>query len=320
MQNLLQQLSLIGIVPVIKIDDAKDAAPLAGALVEGGLPCAEVTFRTAAAPDAIRAMRDAYPDILLGAGTVLTPAQVDQAVEAGASFIVSPGLNPAVVEHCLEKGIPVLPGINNPTGIEQALALGLKTVKFFPAEPSGGLTMLKAMAAPYGGVKFMPTGGINPSNVGSYLAWNKIVACGGSWMVPSDRLAAGDFDGIKALVRGAVDTMLDLRFAHIGINCTDNDLCESSAATASALFGMEQKKGEKSIFVGKPFEFMRYIGVGSVGHIGMATPNVDRAMFHLARRGARFDESTIQKDADGSTKFVYIKDEIAGFAYHLVKG
>lgn len=320
MQNLLNQLSLIGIVPVIKIEDAKDAAPLARALTEGGLPCAEITFRTAAAPDAIRAMKDAYPDLLVGAGTVLTPAQVDQAVAAGASFIVSPGLNPAVVTRCLEVGVPVLPGINNPTGIEQALALGLSTVKFFPAEPSGGLSMLKAMAAPYGGVKFMPTGGINPSNVGAYLAWNRIVACGGSWMVPSDRLAAGDFDGICALVRGAVDTMLNLRFAHVGINCADNTQCEAAAGTAATLFGMEQKAGGKSIFVGQPLEFMRYVGVGSVGHIGMATPNVDRAMFHLTRRGATFDLSTVQKDTDGSTKFVYLKDEIAGFAYHLVKG
>lgn len=320
MEQLLKQLSLIGIVPVIKIDDAKDAAPLANALNEGGLPCAEVTFRTAAAADAIRAMRDACPDMLLGAGTVLTTAQVDEAVAAGATFIVSPGLNPAVVEHCLEIGVPVLPGINNPTGIEQALSLGLKTVKFFPAEPSGGLSMLKAMAAPYGGVKFMPTGGINPANVRDYLAWNRIVACGGSWMVPNDRLSAGDFDGIRTLVSGAVDTMLNLRFAHIGINCPDEAACKAAAGTASTLFGMAQDERSKSVFVGTPFEFMKLQGVGTMGHIGIATPSVDRAMFHLARRGARFDPASVQYNADGTAKFVYIADEIAGFAYHLVQG
>jgi 2-dehydro-3-deoxyphosphogluconate aldolase/(4S)-4-hydroxy-2-oxoglutarate aldolase len=320
MEQLLKQLSLIGIVPVIKIDDAKDAAPLANALNAGGLPCAEITFRTAAAADAIRAMRDACPDMLLGAGTVLTPVQVDEAVAAGATFIVSPGLNPAVVEHCLAIGIPVLPGINNPTGIEQALSLGLKTVKFFPAEPSGGLSMLKAMAAPYGGVKFMPTGGINPTNVGDYLAWNRVVACGGSWMVPNDRLSAGVFDGIRALVSSAVDTMLNLRFAHVGINCPGESACRTASDTVSTLFGLLQDERPTSVFVGKPFEIMKLQGVGTTGHIGMMTPNVDRAMFHLARRGARFDPASIQKNADDSTKFVYIADEIAGFAFHLVQG
>jgi len=176
--DVIKELSLIGLVPVIKIDDAKDAAPLAKALYEGGLPCAEVTFRTAAAAEAIAEMVGACPDMLVGAGTVLTTAQVDEAVAAGAKFIVSPGLNPTVVKYCVDKNIPVMPGINNPSGIEQAMELGLKVVKFFPAEPSGGLNMLKAMAAPYGGVRFMPTGGISPANVGDYLAWNRIIACG----------------------------------------------------------------------------------------------------------------------------------------------
>ena len=219
--DVIKELSLIGLVPVIKIDDAKDAAPLAKALYEGGLPCAEVTFRTAAAAEAIAEMVKACPDMLVGAGTVLTTAQVDEAVAAGAKFIVSPGLNPTVVKYCVDKNIPVMPGINNPSGIEQAMELGLKVVKFFPAEPSGGLNMLKAMAAPYGGVRFMPTGGISPANVGDYLAWNRIIACGGSWMVPPQMLAEGNFDGIKRLAREAVDTMLNLRFEHLGINCAD---------------------------------------------------------------------------------------------------
>ena len=318
--DVIKELSLIGLVPVIKIDDAKDAAPLAHALDEGGLPCAEVTFRTAAAAEAIAEMVKACPDMLVGAGTVLTTAQVDEAVAAGAKFIVSPGLNPNVVKYCVERNIPVMPGINNPSGVEQAMELGLKVVKFFPAEPSGGLNMLKAMAAPYGGVRFMPTGGISPSNVGDYLAWNRIIACGGSWMVPAKMLAEGNFEGIKKLAREAVDTMLNLRFTHLGVNCRDEDECRTAAATANALFGMPSDERSMSIFAGTPLEFMKAPGRGKMGHVAIATPSVDRAVYHLTRRGAKFDESSAQYDKDGSLKFIYIADEIAGFAYHLVKG
>lgn len=319
MKDVIKELSLIGLVPVIKIDDAKDAAPLAHALEDGGLPCAEVTFRTAAAAEAIAEMVKACPDMLVGAGTVLTTAQVDEAVAAGACFIVSPGLNPTVVKYCVDKGIPVMPGINNPSGIEQAMELGLKVVKFFPAEPSGGLNMLKAMAAPYGGVKFMPTGGISPSNVGDYLAWNKIVACGGSWMVPPKMLAAGDFDGIRKLAREAVDTMLNFKFVHLGVNCANEDECRASATTAEQLFSFAQDERTKSIFAGKPFEFMKAPGFGTMGHVAIGTPSVDRAVYHLSRRGAKFNMDTATYDADGSMKFVYIADEIGGFAFHLVK-
>ena len=318
--DVIKELSLIGLVPVIKIDDAKDAAPLAKALYEGGLPCAEVTFRTAAAAEAIAEMVKACPDMLVGAGTVLTTAQVDEAVAAGAKFIVSPGLNPTVVKYCVDKDIPVMPGINNPSGIEQAMELGLKVVKFFPAEPSGGLNMLKAMAAPYGGVRFMPTGGISPANVGDYLAWNRIIACGGSWMVPPKMLAEGNFEGIKRLAREAVDTMLNLRFTHLGVNCKDEDECRTAAATADALFGFASDERSMSIFAGTPLEFMKAPGRGTMGHVAIATPNVDRAVYHLTRRGAKFDESSALYDKDGSLKFIYIADEIAGFAYHLIKG
>ena len=318
--DVIKELSLIGLVPVIKIDDAKDAAPLAKALYDGGLPCAEVTFRTAAAAEAIAEMVKACPDMLVGAGTVLTTAQVDEAVAAGAKFIVSPGLNPTVVKYCVDKNIPMMPGINNPSGIEQAMELGLKVVKFFPAEPSGGLNMLKAMAAPYGGVRFMPTGGISPSNVGDYLAWNRIIACGGSWMVPPKMLAEGNFEGIQKLAREAVDIMLNLRFTHLGVNCRDEEECRAAAATADALFGMASDERSMSIFAGTPLEFMKAPGRGTMGHVAIATPSVDRAVYHLSRRGAKFDESSALYEKDGSLKFIYIADEIAGFAYHLVKG
>ncbi len=211
MNKILEQIQEIGIVPVVVLEDAKDAEPLAKALVEGGLPCAEVTFRTAAAEEAIRIMTEKYPDMLVGAGTVLTTEQVDRAVAAGAKFIVSPGLNPKVVKYCVDKGILITPGCVTPSEIERALEFGLDVVKFFPAEPSGGLNMIKALAAPYVGLKFMPTGGINAANVKEYLAYNKILACGGSWMVKGDLVAAGDFAKITELTKEAVQIVKESR-------------------------------------------------------------------------------------------------------------
>ena len=211
MNEVLKKIGEIGIIPVVVLDDANDAEPLAKALIDGGLPCAEVTFRTAAAEEAIRKMSTAYPDLFVGAGTVLTVEQVNRAVNAGAKFIVSPGLNPEVVKYCVQRGIPVCPGTCTPSDIEQALALGLDVVKFFPAEPAGGLGFIKAIAAPYTGVKFMPTGGISAKNVREYLAYDRILACGGSWMVKKDLVQAGDFEKITELVREAADIVKEVR-------------------------------------------------------------------------------------------------------------
>jgi len=319
MNPILEELSKIGIVPVIKIDDAKDAVPLAKALLDGGLPCAEVTFRTAAAKDAIAAMAKAYPEMLVGAGTVLTTAQVDDAVAAGARFIVSPGLNPEVVRYCVERDIPIVPGINNPTGIEQALALGLTTVKFFPAEPSGGVKMIKAMAAPYGNVTFMPTGGVGPDNLKDYLAFPKIIACGGSWMVPPVMVTEGKFDEITRLVREAVDTMLDFKLVHVGINCPDKETADAGAARMKEVFSFETDVRSVSSFAGTGFEFMNQKGMGTMGHIAIRTTSVERAIYHLTRRGVKMDASSARYDKNGKPTFIYLAEEIGGFAYHLVQ-
>ena len=208
---IFEQFSKIGIIPVVVLDDAKDAAPLAKVLCENGLPCAEVTFRTAAAEEAIKIMSSEFPDMLVGAGTVLTTEQADKAINAGAKFIVAPGLNPKIVQYCLDKSVPVTPGTQTPSEMERALELGLKVVKFFPAEPAGGLNMIKAVAAAYVDLKFMPTGGINAKNVRDYLAYNKIIACGGSWMVKKDLIAAGEWDKIGAMVREAADIVKEVR-------------------------------------------------------------------------------------------------------------
>ena len=209
--DIAEKFQKVGVVPVVVLEDAKDAAPLAKALVEGGLPCAEVTFRTAAAEESIRLMAEQFPDMLVGAGTVLTKEQVDAAAAAGAKFIVSPGFDPEIVDYCLEKEIPVYPGCVSPSEVAQAVKRGLKVVKFFPAEQAGGLPMIKAMAAPYHQLRFMPTGGINPENLKDYLAFDKILCCGGSWMVKGDLIKAGDFERITALTKEAVELVHSIR-------------------------------------------------------------------------------------------------------------
>jgi 2-dehydro-3-deoxyphosphogluconate aldolase / (4S)-4-hydroxy-2-oxoglutarate aldolase len=205
--KLLDQLKQMRLVPVIVIEHAQQAEGLADALVQGGLPCAEVTFRTAAAGDALKRIAKKHPDMLVGAGTVLTPQQARSAREAGAKFIVAPGFNATVVDYCQANEIPVFPGVCTPTEIEMALSKGLKTVKFFPAEPIGGLNYLKAIAAPYGDVDFIPTGGITTKNVHEYLAFKKVIACGGSWMAPADAISAGDFARIENETRRAVEAV-----------------------------------------------------------------------------------------------------------------
>lgn len=199
------------VVPVVVLDEAKDAVPLADALVEGGLPCAEVTFRTEAAEESIRLMIEKYPEMLVGAGTVLTVEQVDRAVAAGAKFIVSPGFDPEIVDYCLDKDVPVFPGCITPSEVAQAVKRGLKVVKFFPAEQAGGIAMIKAMAAPYTQVKFMPTGGISAKNLKDYLSFEKIVCCGGSWMVKGDLIRKGEYGKILELTKEAVALAATIR-------------------------------------------------------------------------------------------------------------
>lgn len=211
MKTLEEQFYDFAVVPVVVLEDAKDAVPLAEALVKGGLPCAEVTFRTDAAEESIRLMCEKYPEMLVGAGTVLTTEQVDRAVAAGAKFIVSPGFDAEIVDYCLEKEIPVLPGCITPSEVAQAVKRGLKTVKFFPAEQAGGLPMIKAMAAPYTMVKFMPTGGISAKNLKDYLGFDKIICCGGSWMVKGDMIKNKEFDKIAEMTKEAVALAASVR-------------------------------------------------------------------------------------------------------------
>ncbi len=318
--DMIKELYEIGLIPVIKIENADDAVPLAKALIDGGLPAAEITFRTKCAAEAIKNITEAFPEMLVGAGTVLTTEQVDAAIAAGSKFLVSPGLNPKVTAYCLSKGVPMLPGCSNPSDVEAALELGLTTVKFFPAEAAGGVKMLKAMAAPYGQLTFMPTGGINADNLLDYLKFNKIVACGGSFMVKDELVKEKKWDEITALTRNAVKTMLGLEFVHIGINNESREECDKAAKLFNLMFGMPLRETSKSTFAGDAFEFMYGKGPGKHGHIGIRTHFVDRAMAYFKRMGFEFDEaSVVYDDKSGKPKFVYFKDEIAGFAIHLVQ-
>ena len=319
MLPILETISKIGIVPVVKLDDAKDAAPLAEALCKGGIPCAEVTFRTGAAAEAIKIMTSTYPDMIVGAGTVLTTEQVDKAVEAGAKFIVSPGLNPKIVKYCVDKNIPITPGVNSPSEIETAIEFGLEVVKFFPAEQSGGIAKIKAMAAPYVNMKFMPTGGINAGNINSYLDFPKVIACGGSWMVPGDLIANGEFDKIEELTREAVKTMLGFELAHVGVNMGSEADALKAAQRFAFIFGMPVKNGNSSVFAGSAVEYMKEPYLGKNGHIAIRTNYIERAVNYLSSvLGVEFDEASAKTDAKGKLKAIYMKEEIGGFAVHLV--
>ena len=211
MKTLEERFYDYAVVPVVVLNDADDAIPLADALIKGGLPCAEVTFRTDAAEESIRRICESFPDMLVGAGTVLTTKQVERAYKAGAKFIVSPGFDPEIIDYCISIGLPELPGCITPSEIAQAVKRGLKVVKFFPAEQSGGVAMIKAMAAPYSMVKFMPTGGISTKNLADYLSCDKILCCGGSWMVKEDLIKSGSFDKITDMTKEATALARSIR-------------------------------------------------------------------------------------------------------------
>ena len=307
----------IGLVPVVKIDDAAKAVPLAKAMIEGGIPCAEVTFRTAAAEEAIRKMSEAFPEMMIGAGTVINPELAEKAVNAGAKFIVSPGLNPATVEWCLERNIPVVPGVCTPSDIEKGLSYGLNVLKFFPAEASGGVNMLKNLAGPFPQVKFMTTGGISTANLAEYAKASNVLAIGGSWMVKADLINEDKWDEIEALCREAVTKLQGFELAHFGINAKCKDCAEAMTKKFGA-FGMIPSATSKSFFMDKSIEIMNENGRGTHGHIGYKVNNVQRAMNYVKNLGYTIAEDSYTYDASGKVKFFYVNEEIGGFAIHFM--
>jgi 2-dehydro-3-deoxyphosphogluconate aldolase/(4S)-4-hydroxy-2-oxoglutarate aldolase len=317
MDEILHVIEGYGIVPVVRIEKAEDTLLLGKALCAGGLPVAEITFRTAAAEEAIRTLTERMPELIVGAGTVLTIGQAQKAFRAGARFIVSPGFNPKVVSFCREQGVPVIPGVNSPTQIEAAMECGLRVMKFFPAEESGGTAFLKAIAAPYEGIQFIPTGGINTANLVSYLTLKNVIACGGSWMVKGELISAGKFEEITRLTAEAVRVLLGFALAHVGINEENGENAGKSAELFSRLFHFAVAEGQDSFFLGeKEIEIMKGPGRGEKGHLAFATNDVSRALFYLDRQGIRPVAGT-EKEKDGKMILVYLDQEIAGFAIHL---
>ena len=318
MNNILSKIGELGIIPVVKIDRAEDAVPLGKALLAGDLPVVEITFRTSAAEDAIKALTNEIPEILVGAGTVLTIEQAEKAVNAGAKFIVSPGFNSKIVDFCLDNNILITPGVNSPTQIEMALEKGLEVVKFFPAETSGGVPLLKALSGPFSEIKFIPTGGIDQTNLLSYLSHPQVLACGGSWMVKPDLLSSGDFAKITEITRGAVSTMLGFQLAHLGINEENREKALNLANQLSHTFYFAPKEGNSSIFAGSGFEIMKEKYFGEHGHIAIATNNILRAISYLKRKGISTLPDTA-KESDGKLKAVYLDMDVSGFAIHLIQ-
>ena len=315
--NVLKRLAQSGVVPVVVLEDAKDAVPTAKAMLAGGIDVMEITFRTAAAADSIKAVAQECPDMVVGAGTVVNLEQCKLAVECGAKFIVSPGYDEETVAWCCDNGIPVTPGCVTPTEIMMALKHGLKVLKFFPANVYGGLSAIKSLAGPFGGVKFIPTGGVNAQNLAEFISSPYIHAVGGSWICPKADIAAGNFDKITALCKEARKSLLGFEVAHIGINTPDADASMDVCKAFNDAFDFNVKQGNSSNFASTGVEVMKTMFKGANGHIAIRTNKMIPAIAEMERRGYELDMESV-KDKN-NIKAVYFKNEIGGFAVHLLQ-
>ena len=315
--DVLKRLAQSGVVPVVVLEDAKDAVPTAKAMLAGGIDVMEITFRTAAAADSIKAVAQECPDMVVGAGTVINLEQCKLAVECGAKFIVSPGYDEETVAWCCDNGIPVTPGCVTPTEIMMALKHGLKVLKFFPANVYGGLSALKSLAGPFGGVKFIPTGGVNAQNLAEFISSPYVHAVGGSWICPKADIAAGNFDKITALCKEARKSLLGFEVAHIGINTPDADASMDVCKAFNDAFDFNVKQGNSSNFASTGVEVMKTMFKGANGHIAIRTNKMIPAIAEMERRGYELDMDSV-KDKD-NIKAVYFKKEIGGFAVHLLQ-
>lgn len=315
--DVLKRLAQSGVVPVVVLEDAKDAVPTAKAMLAGGIDVMEITFRTAAAADSIKAVAQECPDMVVGAGTVINLEQCKLAVECGAKFIVSPGYDEETVAWCCDNGIPVTPGCVTPTEIMMALKHGLKVLKFFPANVYGGLSAIKSLAGPFGGVKFIPTGGVNAQNLTEFISSPYIHAVGGSWICPKADIAAGNFDKITALCKEARKTLLGFEVAHIGINTPDADAAMDVCKAFNDAFDFNVKQGNSSNFASTGVEVMKTMFKGANGHIAIRTNKMIPAIAEMERRGYELDMDSV-KDKN-NIKAVYFKNEIGGFAVHLLQ-
>jgi 2-dehydro-3-deoxyphosphogluconate aldolase/(4S)-4-hydroxy-2-oxoglutarate aldolase len=322
MQKVLDTIKSLGVIPVVVLDDVKDAPALAQALLDAELPLIEITLRTAQAYDIIRTIRQQHPDMCIGAGTVLQKTDVDHAIQVGADYLISPGFNPEVVAYAHSKNIIMIPGVNNPSHIEQARAMGIKIMKFFPAEQSGGQAMLKSLMSIYPDVMFIPTGGIDAGNISSYARLANVYALGGSWMVSADLLRNKQWQTITQKTRQAIQELHDFQLAHIGINQSSDQQASQLAQQLGHMFHMQAKDGPKGIFVGDQsgdqFEIMKAPFHGHHGHIAISCNHVERARAYFEAKGFIFRTDFLPSDAHG-LKAIYFEGEWGGFALHLTR-
>lgn len=316
--NLIKTIEDIGIVPVIVINNPDRAEDLAKALLAGGIPCIEVTFRTSAAEESIKRIHNAYPQMLIGAGTILSIEQAQKALNAGAKFIVSPGFDPIVVDWCLEKKVPVFPGVCTASEVQVAVSKGLNILKFFPAEASGGVNMVKNLCGPFPNVRFMATGGISIANLAEYSANPNIIAIGGSWMAKADMIEKEDWNTITALCQQAIKEMHGFEMIHFGINTNSFDDAQN-AVKKLEVFGMQSKIGNSSTFMNSTIEIMHSNFKGHNGHIGFKCNSIERALSYLEQFGFSPDMNSAKLNDKGKLKVVYLNEEIKGFAIHLVR-
>ena len=316
--DVLSRLAAAGVVPVVVLDNAADAVPTAKAMVAGGIDVMEITFRTAAAADSIRAVAAEVPEMLVGAGTVLNLEQCKLAVECGAKFIVSPGYDEETVAWCVENGVAVTPGCVTPTEIMAALQHGLKVVKFFPANVYGGLSAIKALSGPFVGLKFIPTGGVNQQNLGEFVSNPSIHAVGGSWVCPKADIAAHNFDKITQLCAEARRGVMGFELAHVGINCENADESLAVCEELEKAFDFEVKTGNSSNFASTGVEVMKSMYLGKNGHLAVRTNKIETAIAELTKRGFAVDMDTAKYKGDRMVA-VYLKNEIGGFAVHLLQ-
>ena len=318
--RVIEQLGLYGLIPVVVMDHADNAIPVADALEAAGLPVMEITLRTPAGLEAISRVRAQKPDFLLGAGTVLTVEQCIAVIEAGASYVVSPGFNETVVNTCLDRGVDVIPGCVTPSEIDKALAAGLRVLKFFPASTYGGINGCKALFGPYAsaGISFIPTGGISSANLSEYADKPFIHAVGGGWLTPEEAVRSGNWGQITKIASAAIDQLLGYEIAHVGINLSDEETAAGVGASFRQCFRWPLKNGSSSLFCGN-LELMKQPGRGTMGHLAIRTNSVNRALFYLERCGMTPEPSTVVTARNGRITFAYLKEDLGGFALHLLQ-
>lgn len=318
MTAVLKQLGEIGIIPAVEIEDTEHALSLAGALAAGGLPCAQVCLDAGQGEEAIRRITAGAPGFLVGAGGVLTLEQADRAAAAGARFVTSPAYSPELIAHCSKIGLPVVPRCADAGEAARALAAGLETVGFLPNQGRDGFARLWELAEQYPGLTFLPDG-VENADLGAYLAYDRVLYCAAYSLVPTDSIAAGRFDEITALCAAAVSAMHGFALAHVGVNAQDEAEAQRCAELLAMMLGCSTRDAGKAVFTGEMVEWMKGPGAGRHGHIGFYANRVDRAMADLARKGFTSDPAREMRDAANRLTFCYLREEICGFAIHLME-